>query len=468
MKISDNTLAAFYAQNSSSEENEMILHEIINDDFFEEVIDVLDEVNSLDLDDAEKSFYESETLVIKPNFRKTMSDKKSNFAVAGAASVAAHRLVGMVRQGRFSHIVHGNVASNMFGGDEKQPSHLQSGETAGSVGSGETAGSVGTRYIHNNLMDGETAGSVGFHDVSRNGWYGETAGSVGAGETAGSVGTLIDDTLLRQGETAGSVGFAHAETVHGLPEMNVKFDPNVYQYYDDTCAIQSQALILREYGFDVTQEELIQIAREHGWYVDGIGTPADKIGKLLEHHGVDTSITEGNNIFNLTNELAQGHRVVVGVDCGELWAPGVSEKLEDLICQRADHALLVVGVDTTDPKNVKVIVSDPGNGNAQYAYSESQFMDAWKDSNCVMAATTESPEEFINDIELPPMESFADLSYDSISRLADSHILMDDGSCYHEFFDDLMEDPTHLDQLLDKYSDLFIEDEEEFWEDDLE
>ena len=57
MKISDNTLAAFYAQNSSSEENEMILHEIINDEFFEEVIDVLDEVNSLDLDDAEKSFY---------------------------------------------------------------------------------------------------------------------------------------------------------------------------------------------------------------------------------------------------------------------------------------------------------------------------------------------------------------------------------------------------------------------------
>ena len=49
MEISDNILAAFCAKSSSLEENEMVLHKIIDDDYFEEVIEILDEVNSLEL-----------------------------------------------------------------------------------------------------------------------------------------------------------------------------------------------------------------------------------------------------------------------------------------------------------------------------------------------------------------------------------------------------------------------------------
>lgn len=415
MEISDNILAAFYAKNSSLEENEMILHKIIDDDYFEEVIEILDEVNSLDLEDLEETFYESETVIVKPNFRKTMGNKTSHVAAAGVAGVAANKLVAMVSTGRFNHLLHGNVASNLFGDPTERFSNVGAGETAGSVGTGETAGSVGAE------------------------------------------------------EGSGSVGFAQAETAHGLPELDIEFDPSTYQYYPDSCAFQSQAIILREYGIDVTQEELMQVAKEQGWYVEGYGTPEDKVGKLLEHYGLDTSITKGNNIFNLTNELAQGHRVLVTVDSGELWTPGLSEKAEDLVCQKADHALLVVGVDTTDPKDVKVIVTDPGNGNTQYAYSERQFMDAWKDSKCFMAATTESPEEYLAHEDYPPMETFADIPYDSISRLADSHILMTDESNYHEFFDDLMNNPDHLNELMDEYPDLFLEDDEmDFGDDDVE
>lgn len=351
----------------------------------------------------------TDSIELKPKKQNNMSkNNKFNLAPGAAAAVAvsAQKLFGLYKSGRFDYFTNKNVASSIdvLNNDMER---INSGETAGSVGSSN-----------------ESTGSIS--------------------------------------ETARGIGFAQAETTHGQPNLDIEFDPETYQYYPDTCAFQSQALILREYGFDVKQEDLMQIAKEQGWYVEGYGTPEDKVGKLLEYYGLDTSITEGNNIFNLANELAQGHRVLVTVDSGELWAPGFGEKMEDLLIgEQADHALLVVGVDTSDPSDVKVIVTDPGNGNTQYAYSEKEFMDAWKDSNCFMASTNESPEEYIAHTEYPPMSTFADIPYDSIARLSESGISIVDADCYHDFFDEFMNNPEELDALMDEYSDLFDDDDDD-------
>lgn len=354
----------------------------------------------------------SSSIELKPKKQNNMSkNNKFNLAPGAAAAVAvsAQKLFGLYKSGKFDYFTNKNVASSIDILNNDDMEHIKnSGETTGSVGSSS-----------------ESTGSIG--------------------------------------ETAGGIGFAQAETTHGQPNLDIEFDPGTYQYYPDTCAFQSQALILREYGFDVTQEDLMQIAKEQGWYVEGYGTPEDKVGKLLEYYGLDTSITEGNNIFNLANELAQGHRVLVTVDSGELWSPGLGEKLEDLLIgEQADHALLVVGVDTSNPSDVKVIVTDPGNGNTQYAYSEKEFMDAWKDSNCFMASTNESPEEYLAHTEYPPMSTFADIPYDSIARLSDSGISIADADCYHDFFDEFMSNPEDLDTLMDEYSDLFGSDDDDF------
>jgi len=354
----------------------------------------------------------SSSIELKPKKQNNMSkNNKFNLAPGAAAAVAvsAQKLFGLYKSGKFDYFTNKNVASSIDILNNDDMEHIKnSGETTGSVGSSS-----------------ESTGSIG--------------------------------------ETAGGIGFAQAETTHGQPNLDIEFDPETYQYYPDTCAFQSQALILREYGFDVTQEDLMQIAKEQGWYVEGYGTPEDKVGKLLEYYGLDTSITEGNNIFNLANELAQGHRVLVTVDSGELWSPGLGEKLEDLLIgEQADHALLVVGVDTSNPSDVKVIVTDPGNGNTQYAYSEKEFMDAWKDSNCFMASTNESPEEYLAHTEYPPMSTFADIPYDSIARLSDSGISIADANCYHDFFDEFMSNPEDLDTLMDEYSDLFDSDDDDF------
>lgn len=380
----------------------------INRDLAEELLGEEDNI-SLNND---RTGIGTDSIELKPKKQNNMSkNNKFNLAPGAAAAVAvsAQKLFGLYKSGRFDYFTNKNVASSI--------DILNNNDDMERINSGETAGSVGSSI--------ESTGSIG--------------------------------------ETAGGIGFAQAETTHGQPNLDIEFDPETYQYYPDTCAFQSQAIILREYGFDVKQEDLMQIAKEQGWYVEGYGTPEDKVGKLLEYYGLDTSVTEGNNIFNLANELAQGHRVLVTVDSGELWSPGLGEKMEDLLIgEQADHALLVVGVDTSNPSDVKVIVTDPGNGNTQYAYSEKEFMDAWKDSNCFMASTNESPEEYIAHTEYPPMSTFADIPYDSIARLSDSGISIADADCYHDFFDEFMSNPEYLDTLMDEYSDLFGSDDDDF------
>ena len=177
----------------------------------------------------------------------------------------------------------------------------------------------------------------------------------------------------------------------------VGFNSEVYQVYSDTCAIQSQKLILEKFGIDISQEDLIRESYENGWYDpdSGGGTCMSDIGKLLENHGVPVVQTSGNNIFSLARELAQGHQVIVGVDSGELWNRGSwTQALEDyFIGEIPDHALIVSGLDASDPENVQVVLTDPGTGQERVRYSEREFLEAWKDSDCWMMSTEVAPPD---------------------------------------------------------------------------
>lgn len=192
-----------------------------------------------------------------------------------------------------------------------------------------------------------------------------------------------------------------ASMIHGDAPMNIMSE-DVLQIYPDTCAIKSQQLILKDFGFHLTEDQLRNEALMYGWYNGG--TSPEDVGKLLELHGIPVSQYENANIFNLVNELAQGHKVIVGVDSGELWGDNIFDKLfED---NEADHALIVSGVDTSDPNNVKVIVTDPGTGSLLKEYSMEEFVDAWEDSNCFMMATnTPVPEIFNPFNQLPGFDT---------------------------------------------------------------
>lgn len=255
---------------------------------------------------------------------------------------------------------------------------------------------------------------------------------------------------------------SQADTISGEPATNIVFDPNVFQYYDDTCAIQSQHIILEKYGIEKSQEELIQIAKDNGWYAEGYGTPMECVGRLLDYFGVDATGTTGNNIFNLSNELSQGHYIIVGVDGDELVSPNLNNHDMDFITGgEANHALVVVGIDTSDPDNPLVVVTDPGTGNLQMAYPADQFVDAWKDSNCFMVSTDLSPQEFNGEEFLQP-SSFAGIPLNKLSELAGMEMKINEDSLdeFNNFYQDFMNDPYSLDDLVEQYDDLFLNNDE--------
>ena len=207
---------------------------------------------------------------------------------------------------------------------------------------------------------------------------------------------------------------------------------DIRQSYPDTCAIRSQEIILRDFGFDVSEDELVRQSMEKGWYAPGHGTSPEDVGNLLEEYGVEVNQYRNANIFTLSAELAQNHKVIIGVDSGELWHKGAWEGFEDFIgLERGDHALLVSGIDTSDTNNVKVILTDPGTGDVAKEYPVEQFMDAWQDSGFFMVATKGPAPAWLPasanfDYELGHLPSFGSWRFGELvearERVADSFL----------------------------------------------
>ncbi|WP_195208433.1 MULTISPECIES: hypothetical protein [Bacteroides] len=169
------------------------------------------------------------------------------------------------------------------------------------------------------------------------------------------------------------------------------FDYNIFQGQEPICAIRSQEMILRDFGIQIPKEELTAYATEQGWY-HGNGTKPSDVGNLLETCNIGTHSQHCDSVYDLINELKDGHRVIVGVDAHELWAePGSAEYEYYRNLTNADHALIVtsVNIDPLNPENSTVVLTDPGNGSIM-EYDFEKFAHSWKDSKYFMMATDEA------------------------------------------------------------------------------
>lgn len=214
----------------------------------------------------------------------------------------------------------------------------------------------------------------------------------------------LNDTIMSYMKTTGEV--------QPFPDASPE---EIIQHQSDTCAVKSQQIIMKSFGIDIPEEVLAHEAAAKGYYYPGFGSDPDQVGKLLADHGIPVHTQYGANVYDLVDELAQGHKVIVGVDADELWRPSF---FNDLFGEEANHALVVTGIDTTDPDNVKVIITDPGTGDVAKEYPLDQFIDAWHDSNCEMVATdipapkTFNPNMINFDYNLGHLEQIGDIPYD--------------------------------------------------------
>lgn len=210
------------------------------------------------------------------------------------------------------------------------------------------------------------------------------------------------------------------------------------QQYSDTCAVKSQQIILHEFGLDMSEDQLAQIALDNGWFNGG--TPPEHVGKLIAGAGIPVTLRDNANIYDLAEQLANGHKIIVGVDASELYNGGIWEWIKEIFMgPQPDHALIVAGIDNTDPANPMVILTDPGTGDVCKPYPLDTFMDAWRDSNCFMMST---------DIPTPAsIENF------EAAGIADMHLPAVAGVPYVDFLDfqaySHQIDPSQLPMLND-------------------
>ena len=233
----------------------------------------------------------------------------------------------------------------------------------------------------------------------------------------------------------------------GDSAANVVSD-TVQQRYSNSCAVKSQQLILERFGIHVSEEELCRIAESNGWFgyddpntpqIEG-GTPMMDVGKLLEHFGIPIARFQECNVFNLFSELSKGHQVIVGIDSKELWEQkGIFEKV---IGPRADHALIVSGIDASNPADVKIIITDPGTGDFCKEYSLAQFMKSYRGSNYFMV-TTQIPTPHVfdayNDVSMEHLPFVGELSFNEFQEqfalpLSDETAAVDINAFFYDFF----------------------------------
>lgn len=123
-----------------------------------------------------------------------------------------------------------------------------------------------------------------------------------------------------------------------------------------SCANACQEFIIDEFlGIDVQEGLLNAVARDQNWLQEN-GTSYEDIGNLLEIYGIETHRYMNAGFEDIKAALDNGDRVIVAVHNAAL-----DESWWDIIpVVSANHAVEVIGIDDSDPKNVKVIVNDPG------------------------------------------------------------------------------------------------------------
>ena len=186
------------------------------------------------------------------------------------------------------------------------------------------------------------------------------------------------------------------------------------------CAIKAQQMVLRNYGIEVSTDELTALAKKQGWFEEGKGSAFDFVGELLNHYGVESVQMRNAGVYHIMHELSQGHKIIVGVDADE----------DD--ATEAQHVMLVAGIDTTDPDQLKVLVRDPSHPEKDNTYSANEFMERWKHTGCFMVSTKQpaplssNPEMQHFDYELGYVRKFADVAYEEIiKRLAEDGYIGD-------------------------------------------
>jgi hypothetical protein len=190
---------------------------------------------------------------------------------------------------------------------------------------------------------------------------------------------------------SGLAGVGHADPggrMYGDPEAAAAYWR--YQFGND-CGLMAVADVVGQLtGDEPTQVGIVLRAMftkseaHQGdiYFFDGT-SPEDMV-VLLGKYGIQADLTTGNTMAGLEQDLAGGHKVIAGVNAETIWnyPPGEGQRT------RADHAVVVTGVDTADDI---VHLNDSGiiTGRDERIPMDT-FRQAWATSDNLLIVTEET------------------------------------------------------------------------------
>jgi len=189
------------------------------------------------------------------------------------------------------------------------------------------------------------------------------------------------------------------EHTYFIGDPKSQLDDWQLQDMPDNCAVAAETSLINQFlPHDLSLDEANYISMSNGWWAPGSGTQPSEIGNLMDLCGIPNHTVMNADITDLAKELQSGHGIIVGVNSAELWDQGILGELRSWLIEnlgldsaaftQADHAVVVTGMDFTDPDHPLVILNDSGSPEgAGAAYPLEKFMDAWENSGFYYTAT---------------------------------------------------------------------------------
>lgn len=185
-----------------------------------------------------------------------------------------------------------------------------------------------------------------------------------------------------------------------LPAMAMAAENKV----DNLCVIHCEGIALRRFGFDITDEELLDESRKEGW-LQKAGIALHNIGRLAGSHGLGVSHRYECSITDIRESLSAGHIVLVAVDVNELIGNYTEEKQKDITDGKTPNHVVVVESISEDT----ITITDSATPQKHDVYPLSQFLDAWDDSSRYLIILSDGEEYEPHPIDLSDVEISDDL-----------------------------------------------------------
>ena len=144
--------------------------------------------------------------------------------------------------------------------------------------------------------------------------------------------------------------------------------------FKGTCGLCSCEGILRQFGMEVTEADVVRYAKDHNLCTEVVGRPdlsggtdVGRLARILSGFGVPASAENRGSLEGLAASLEHGRGVIVALDAGELW--------KDPLYLKKGHAVTPIAV-ARDPKTWEIqgfYVNDTGRGRSGEA---GKFVDA--------------------------------------------------------------------------------------------